>query len=169
MHTRRIERYAVLIGGVAALSTACARTAVRGATRTEGAGDSVSATYGVRQPTAHVTGAVSVIGQEELDRMRGGRIEAMIAGRVPGLEVIQGPGGYSFRIRGAASFSGNDEPLCVIDGMPIRAGGISSALASLVPSDIARIEVLRDAGAAAAYGSRGANGVILITTKRRRD
>jgi TonB-dependent SusC/RagA subfamily outer membrane receptor len=54
----------------------------------------------------------------------------------------------------------------VIDGLPIAAGSLSSALADLAPRDIARIDVLEDAGATSAYGSRGANGVIVITTKR---
>jgi TonB-dependent SusC/RagA subfamily outer membrane receptor len=169
MRTRRqARRLTMFAGGLIALCSACGGAAERTAGHAPDPSDSVSATYGSRHPIAHVTGAVSVIRQDELDHMRGGRIEEMIAGRVPGLEVVSsGGGGYRFRIRGVASFNGNDEPLCVIDGVPIRSGGISGALAMLVPQDIARIEVLKDAGAAAAYGSRGANGVIVITTKRR--
>ena len=168
MHARtQILRLATLAGGLVVLSSACAGTGQRAGGRVPDPADSVSATYGSRQSASDVTGAVSVIGERELAHMHGGRIEEMIAGRVPGLEVVHGPGGYTFRIRGVASFNGSDEPLCVIDGVHIRHGGISGALASLVPSDIARIEVLKDAGAAAAYGSRGAHGVIVITTKRR--
>ena len=167
MHARtQVSTLAALAGGLVVLSSACAGTGQRGV-RAPDPADSVSATYGSRHPASNVTGAVSVIGERELAHMHGGRIEEMIAGRVPGLEVVHGPGGYTFRIRGVASFNGSDEPLCVIDGVHIRHGGISGALASLVPSDIARIEVLKDAGAAAAYGSRGAHGVIVITTKRR--
>jgi iron complex outermembrane receptor protein len=164
---RRVQQLAVIVGGLTALCGACGGAGARSGGRTPDPADSVASTDGRRQPSGHGTGAVSVIHQDELDRMRGGRIEEMIAGRVPGLEIVHIPGGYTFRIRGVASFTGNDEPLCVIDGVPIRAGGISSALAMLMPQDIARIEVLRDAGAAAMYGSRGANGVIVITTKRR--
>lgn len=90
-------------------------------------------------------------------------------GRVPGLTVLRTPnGGYSLRIRGRSSFYGNDEPLIVIDGMPIRQGGASNALMSLDPGDVARIDVLKDAGATAAYGVQGGNGVLLIATRRGR-
>jgi TonB-dependent SusC/RagA subfamily outer membrane receptor len=60
---------------------------------------------------------------------------------------------------------GDDEPLLVIDGVPAQ-GAIGPALAGLAPRDVARIDVLKDAGSTAIYGIRGANGVILITTKR---
>ncbi len=167
MHARaQVLGFAAVAGGLLVLGTACASTPRPAGAPEADPADSVSATYGSRQPASRNTGAVSVIDGSELDRMHGGRIEQMIAGRVPGLEVVHHADGYTFRIRGVASFNGSDEPLCVIDGVPIRHGGISGALAALQPSDIARIEVLRDAGAAAAYGSRGAHGVIIITTKR---
>ena len=152
--------------GFAVVGSACGRARPHPTGRIPDPSDSVTTTWG-SGPAGDATGAVSVIREADLDRMGGGRIEQMIAGRVPGLEVVAAPGGYSFRIRGIGSFNGSDEPLCVIDGVPIRSGGISGALAMLVPSDIARIDVLKDAGAAGAYGSRGANGVIIITTRRR--
>ena len=151
------------------LCSACAPGGPRGGGRTRDPADSVSAGGTSRGTDRDATGAVSVIGQRELEGMQGDRIEMMIAGRVPGLEVIPTSDGYYFRIRGAASLTGTGEALCIIDGVPIRPGSISSALDLVMPQDIARIEVLKDAGAAAAYGSRGANGVIVITTKRRRD
>jgi TonB-dependent SusC/RagA subfamily outer membrane receptor len=99
------------------------------------------------------------------------QVEEMLRG-VPGLDVTRLPdGGYQLRIRGQRSIRGNpgdDDPLLVVDGIPISAGALSSTLASLAPGDIARIEVLKDAGAAGIYGSRAANGVIVITTKRAR-
>lgn len=158
---------AVLAGGLIALCTACGGAAARTGDQAPEPADSASAADGPKYPRSETTGAVSVIREDELDRVRGGRIEEFIAGRVPGLEVISTPGGYTFRIRGVASFNGSDEPLCVIDGVPVRPGGISGALSMLMPQDIARIEVLRDAAAAGIYGSRGAHGVIVITTKRR--
>ena len=68
--------------------------------------------------------------------------------------------------RGAASLSASNQPLYVIDGMPIQAPSFGSALAGIPPNDVERIDVLKDAGSLAIYGSQGANGVILITTKR---
>ncbi|HEU4565904.1 MAG TPA: TonB-dependent receptor plug domain-containing protein [Gemmatimonadaceae bacterium] len=113
------------------------------------------------------SGAVTTLAEPELDRMRVSRVEEMLEGRVPGLEVVRtAGGGYTLRIRGVHSFGGRDEPLVVIDGMPILPGGLSTALSGLVPHDIARIDVLKDAGSTAAYGVRGANGVIVITTRR---
>jgi TonB-dependent SusC/RagA subfamily outer membrane receptor len=120
------------------------------------------------QASSPATGAVTTIVPSETDA-RVSRVEELLRG-VPGLEVAPLPaGGYQLRIRGQRSIRGNpadDDPLLVIDGVPIAAGSLSSALADLAPRDIARIDVLKDAGATSAYGSRGANGVIVITTKR---
>jgi TonB-dependent SusC/RagA subfamily outer membrane receptor len=89
----------------------------------------------------------------------------MIEGRFPGVEVRRlSGGGVSIRIRGQRTFRGSDEPLYVIDGIPKNADG--GALADLDPRDIKSIEVLKDAASKSVYGSRGANGVILITTRK---
>jgi TonB-dependent SusC/RagA subfamily outer membrane receptor len=131
--------------------------------------DSVSIGYG-RQARNDVTGAVSSLSEDELDGMRVARVEELLQGRLPGVQVIRTPGGdFSVRVRGAKTFGfgGSDEPLYVVDGMPLMSGGLRAALMGIVPQDIARIDVLKDAGATAVYGSKGANGVILITTKRR--
>ncbi len=112
------------------------------------------------------TGAVTTVVPTESDA-RVTRVEEMLRG-VPGLEVTRlANGGYQIRIRGQRSIRGNptdDDPLIVIDGVPSSAG--PAALADLAPRDVARIDVLKDAGATSQYGSRGANGVIVITTKR---
>ena len=130
--------------------------------------DSVSTGAG-RQARGDVTAAVGTISEEELERVRVSRVEELLMGRVAGVEVVRTPNGdFSVRIRGVHSFNGTDEPLLVVDGMQIPAGGTGRALSALAPNDIARIEVLKDAGATAAYGSRGANGVLVITTKKRR-
>jgi TonB-dependent SusC/RagA subfamily outer membrane receptor len=118
------------------------------------------------------TGAVTTIVPTEADA-RVGRVEDLLRARVPGLEVIpQGDGNYTLRIRGQQSFNRAataPEVLLVIDGVQVPEGSVGSTLAGLAPRDIARIEVLRDVAATGIYGSRGANGVVVITTKRAND
>ena len=95
----------------------------------------------------------------------GSRIEDVLAGRAAGLQVLRQPDcTASLRVRGTTSVYGNNEPLLVIDGTIISPSGAGSALAALSPRDVETVEVLKDASAAF-YGSRGANGVVLITTK----
>lgn len=94
-------------------------------------------------------------------------IEELFAGRFPGVEVSRVPtGGISIRIRGASTVLGSSEPLYIIDGAKVQSG--PGGLLFLEPGDISRIEVLKDIGSTSLYGSEGANGVILITTKRAR-
>jgi TonB-dependent SusC/RagA subfamily outer membrane receptor len=112
-----------------------------------------------------VTGSVTSLSGEDFD-VRVSRIEELIRDRVAGVQVRRLPNGdYSFRVRGTRSLIGNNEPLVVIDGMPIAQQVMGAALAGLAPGNVVRIDVLKDAGSTAAYGSRGANGVILITTR----
>src|SRR5256885_16946766 len=103
------------------------------------------------------TGAVASVGPRETDA-RVGRVEELLPGR-PGLEVTALPNGsYQIRIRGHRSIRGNpgdDDPLIVVDGIPSAAG--PAALADIAPNDVARIEVLKDAGATSQYGSAGCN------------
>jgi iron complex outermembrane receptor protein len=115
---------------------------------------------------AQESGAVTTVSEEAMEHRQVSRVEDLLLG-VPGLEVIPtGNGTFSLRIRGLQSFLGSSEPLLVIDGMPVSEGGLSSALVSINPNDIKRIQVLKDAGSTSFYGVRGGNGVILITTKR---
>lgn len=97
------------------------------------------------------------------------QVEELIAGRIPGVQVLRGVnGGFSLRIRGGtSSIHGNNEPLYVVDGMPVQ-NTAGRGLDWLNPNDIAWIEVLKDASTLSQYGVRGANGVVLITTKRGR-
>lgn len=90
--------------------------------------------------------------------------EELFVGRFSGVQVFRTPDGLSIRIRGGTSILGNNEPLIVVDGMPLQQR--ADALSGVNPSDIQKIEVLKDAASLAQYGSRGANGVVLITTKR---
>lgn len=91
------------------------------------------------------------------------RAEELFVGRFPGVRVVSAAGGISVRIRGTSTINGDAEPLYVVDGMPIEP---TNGLLSLNPSDIGKIEVLKDIGSTAFYGVRGANGVVVITTKR---
>lgn len=93
-------------------------------------------------------------------------LEELMAAKFPGVWVARtADGGISVRIRGASSIMGNNEPLYVVDGIPVQTGP-GGSLTGIVPNDIESIEVLKDAPATTMYGMRGANGVILITTKR---
>jgi TonB-dependent SusC/RagA subfamily outer membrane receptor len=123
--------------------------------------------YGTRSED-DLTGAVTSISPTETEA-RVPRVEEMLRGRVPGLEVtLLANGEYRLRIRGAESFHGDTEPLIVIDGMAVSPGSVSAALGSLYPPDVLRIDVLKDGASTAIYGSRGQNGVIIITTKNSR-
>ena len=96
------------------------------------------------------------------------RIEELIEGRASGERVIQGQdGSFRLQIRGVSSPAGRNDPLVVIDGSPASEFRPGSALASLNPQDVVRIDVLKDAASTAFYGMRGANGVIVITTRQR--
>lgn len=135
-----------------------------------------------------LTGAVSKISTERVSDRPTTSIEQFVQGQVPGVQITQNTGapggGVSFLVRGANSLSGSNQPLVVIDGYPVDADNGSvkasdgsqsgylgelpndNALANLNPNDIESVEVLKDASATAIYGSRGANGVVLITTKQ---
>ena len=118
------------------------------------------------QDRADLTGSVGSVTAEDIAGQKVTRVEEMIEGRFAGVHVVRTRnGGITLRIRGVSTLMGNSEPLFVIDGMPVHSGP-GTALLGINPSDIARIDILKDAGATAIYGSRGANGVVLITTKR---
>jgi TonB-dependent SusC/RagA subfamily outer membrane receptor len=122
------------------------------------------------------TGATGSVSGKVAEQQQTDDIGAMLAGRVPGLQVVRSANGdISLRIRGGTPVTdpvtgqpyGETEPLLVIDGMAVSSGSISSALRALDPHDVANIQVLKDVASTSVYGIRGANGVILITTKKR--
>lgn len=120
--------------------------------------------YGSRDKR-DVTTAVSSASGEKMRANSPRTVADMLVGRFPGVEVRQlANGSASIRIRGTRSFRSNEEPLIVVDGIPQQNGG--QALMDMSPRDVESIEVLKDAAASAVYGSRGANGVILISTRR---
>jgi len=119
-------------------------------------------------PRDHLTASLSELDPDEVKERPVTRVEELLRGRVAGVYVTEAPGGgLTIRIRGQNTLLGNAEPLYVVDGMPITPmpGG---TITFLNPYDIESITVLKDAAATAIYGSRGANGVIVITTKRAR-
>ena len=120
--------------------------------------------YGTRKKS-HSTGAIAKIGGDEVAAVQAARVDDALAGKLPGV-LIQNQDGSpgaapKIQIRAASSISGASNPLIVVDGFPISGG-----LDTVNPNDIQSLEVLKDAASAAIYGSRGANGVILITTKK---
>ena len=115
---------------------------------------------------AREAGDPDVLEGDEIQRRDLQRIEAMLRGQVAGVHVEQQGATWTVRIRGAESFGVTSaDPLFVVDGLPI-ALGVDNPLQGLNPRDVASIRVLKNASDTAMYGSRGANGVILITTHR---
>ena len=120
-----------------------------------------------------LSGSVATVSAKDFNTGAISTPEQLIAGKVAGVSIISNSGapgsGSTIRIRGGASLNASNDPLIVIDGMPIDGGGISgqaNALALINPNDIESFSVLKDASAAAIYGARASNGVILITTKK---
>ena len=125
-----------------------------------------------------VTGSVSTVSGGDLENKPFTSVDQMLQGKVPGLQSVSANGqpgaAQTIRIRGVSSVTGNNDPLFVVDGIPINSGdysratNTSNALAGVNPNDIESVTVLKDASATAIYGSRAAAGVILITTKKGR-
>jgi TonB-linked SusC/RagA family outer membrane protein len=122
--------------------------------------------YGVQKKES-VVGAISQVTNKELLRSPAGNISQAIAGKIPGVITTQTSGApgsddVSIYIRGIATFAGDGQPLVLVDG-------VERPFSQIAPDDIETISVLKDASATAVYGVRGANGVMLITTKRGKD
>jgi len=128
--------------------------------------------YGT-QRKRDVTGSVATVAAKDFNRGVITTPEQLISGKVAGVSVTPNDGapgsGSTIRIRGGASLNASNDPLIVIDGMPLsnsNVAGVANALALINPNDIATFTILKDASATAIYGSRASNGVILITTKK---
>ena len=120
--------------------------------------------YGV-QRKSDVTGALTRVGEKELNAKPVANAFEALQGKAAGVDITSSerPGTVgSIKIRGTRSLNASSEPLYVVDGVPLQSGGIEA----LNPRDIESIDILKDASSTAIYGSRGANGVVLITTKR---
>jgi TonB-linked SusC/RagA family outer membrane protein len=135
--------------------------------------------YGT-QDRSQVTGAVTTLQGTEIQDQPVAGVDAALQGRAPGVQVTQNSGepgnGISVRIRGAASLTASNQPLYVVDGVPIQndaltqlfpsGGQAPTSVTGIDPNEIESITILKDAASAAIYGSRGSNGVVMITTKR---
>jgi len=133
-----------------------------------------------------LTGSVASVSGDRLKESIVTNVDQILQGRVAGVQVQSNSGApgaaTSIRVRGVTSLTGSNEPLYIIDGVPVQGSGTSVAgfdwsggsngqnvvnpLASIAPSDIVSMDVLKDASAAAIYGAAGANGVVIVTTKR---
>jgi TonB-linked SusC/RagA family outer membrane protein len=129
---------------------------------------------------ANVTSAIATVDSTSLKNIPVAAIDNALQGKVAGVQVIQNSGepggGVSLRVRGPASLNAGNQPLYVVDGIPVlqdnfeqltsTSGQRQNPISALNPDDVERIDVLKDAAATAIYGSRGSNGVVIITTKR---
>ena len=142
--------------------------------------DVVVVGYGV-QKKSDLTSSISTIKSEQLSSTSITSLDQGIQGRAAGVAVLNTSGqpgaGTSIRIRGTSSINGNNEPLYVIDGVPVISDASTfstgtlknpalNPLTNINPNDIESIEILKDASATSIYGARGANGVVLVTTKQ---
>lgn len=134
--------------------------------------------YGTEQK-ALLTGSVGLVKSDQIKDLPVPSIDGALQGQVAGVQISQNSGtpggGMSVRIRGISSIGSTNQPLYVVDGIPVTTGDFAqvgyegqgiNALTDLNPNDIASISVLKDASAASIYGARGTNGIVLITTKR---
>jgi TonB-linked SusC/RagA family outer membrane protein len=128
--------------------------------------------YGTRR-RGDITSAVASVSAKDFQKGLVPSSEQLIQGKVAGVQITSGGGaagtGSRIRIRGGASLNASNDPLIVIDGVPVEGNGISGTgnlLSTINPNDIESISVLKDASAANLYGSRASNGVILVTTKK---
>ncbi|MDO7852783.1 SusC/RagA family TonB-linked outer membrane protein [Hymenobacter convexus] len=149
------------------------------ATDTKQLNEVVVTGYGAQQERRDVIGSIASVKASDFKDQPIIGVDQALQGRAAGVQVTQNSGtpggGISVRVRGAASIGASNEPLYVVDGLPINTGNTSqlasggqltNGLNDINPNDIESIEVLKDAASAAIYGSRASNGVVLITTKR---
>ncbi len=140
---------------------------------TEMLGDAVVVGYGTTRKK-DLTGSVSSVSSKDFNNGLVSSPEQLINGKVAGVQIMSSSGsptaGSTIRIRGGASLNASNDPLIVLDGIPLEIGGISgndgNFLSLINPADIESMTVLKDASSTAIYGSRASNGVIIITTKK---
>ncbi|HNU78826.1 MAG TPA: TonB-dependent receptor plug domain-containing protein, partial [Prolixibacteraceae bacterium] len=138
---------------------------------TEALGEVLVIGYGTTKKE-DATGSVQAVSTDDFNRGAITSPQELVSGKIAGVQITNGGGapgeGATIRIRGGSSLSASNDPLFVIDGVPVDNDGISgmrNPLSTIHPTDIETFTVLKDASATAIYGSRASNGVIIITTK----
>lgn len=128
--------------------------------------------YGTRKK-ADLTSSITSVSSKDFQKGFIPSPEQLLQGKVAGLQITSGGGsaggGSKIRIRGGASLSASNDPLVVIDGVPVEGNGVAGSgnlLSTINPNDIESVSVLKDASATALYGSRASNGVLIVTTKK---
>ncbi len=150
--TNNVPRSLIALGVFAALISGCSRAAEK--------------RDGEAEPVATAASTRDGLTAEDVQRTPNVSIEQILQSKVAGIVVSRtDDGGIAIRIRGTSSFTGSNAPLYVIDGIPITPGP-NGSLTGINPYDIASIKVLKDPADITMYGVRGANGVILIKTKK---
>ncbi len=144
---------------------------------TVGIDEVIAVGYGT-QKKGDITSSIAVMDADKLTERPVNKVDQALVGQMAGVHVKQTSGlpgkGFDIQIRGSGTINANNQPLYVVDGFPLEASAQSTSgsfstgnpLANISPNDIETIQVLKDAAAASIYGSRGANGVVLITTKK---
>ncbi|HEU0055386.1 MAG TPA: TonB-dependent receptor plug domain-containing protein [Longimicrobium sp.] len=162
-HSRLLARAGAAVALVT-LAAACGHRRADEPANPEPEGEEEIATGYGNEPRATSTGAVSTVERREIAERHATSLQELLE-RVPGVRVVRlANGGYSVRVRGIRTMTGDNEPLFVVDGVPRTAAGFDAALEAIDPDYVERIDVLKDASSLAMYGARGANGVIVITT-----
>jgi len=160
---RATETLSTLLAvGSIALAFGCA---ARGLPLAGPAPGEVDVGYGA-QPAGKVTGSMTSIPEDDTHARGAQTVAELLRGRVAGLQVITTESGVTYRLRGPSSFFADEAPLFVVNGVPTSADDIDRALAGIVMEDIRQVDVLKDVASTSIFGSRGAGGVIIITTRR---
>lgn len=163
IHARR-SLVGILVLGWTMILVGCAQTGPAADDKPVVQEERVNIGYGAVAKD-ELTVSAATLDTDEIQRERpAATVEEMLEGRFPGVKVLRTAAGLRVEIRGVGSLYGGKEPLYVIDGIPVLSGP-GGGLTGINPADVAEITVLKDAAATAIYGSRGANGVVVITTK----
>ena len=158
---RRLATATLVLAG----ATGCAHVPAPGGTGEPVSSEADSVMHAIEHASAGASPAASRTVDVEAMEGAGGaaRVEELLAGRLAGVRVLSVPGGVVVRIRGASTIMGVQQPLYVVDDMPVEPG--PGGMLAINPGEIATIEVLKDVASTSRYGMRGANGVVVIRTR----